>query len=215
VKSVIVYVEGASDRAAMTELLRPLIAHKAQQGIDIQFFEAPRGDKKASIIRKVPQRAAILLANDPSAIVVALPDLYPLNKEVPHTTPQHLFDAIQSEYLKALSQRGLANDERYLTRFKTFCFKYELEALLLAAEEALAVRLGVSKLDVSWTLPVEDQNKDHPPKHIVQALFRKYGGQYSETADAPLILGLSDYQQIVTACPQCFKPFIDFLEQLS
>jgi hypothetical protein len=215
VKAVKVYVEGASDRVAMTELLRPLIAHKAQQGIDIQFFEAPRGDKKASVIRKVPQRAAIILANDPDALVVAMPDLYPLNKEVPHTTPEELFGAIQTEFVRALKQRGLADDERYLTRFKTFCFKYELEALLLAADEALAIRLGAKKLDVTWMLPVEDQNHDHPPKHVVQTLFKQHGSQYVETADAPLILGMSSYQDIASACPQCFKPFIDFLEQLS
>lgn len=213
-KSVKVYVEGPSDVAAMTTLLAPLIEGKAQQGVQIQFFEAPPGDKKASLIRKVPARAALILANDPDSIVAVVPDLYPLNKEVPHENPQELFAAIREEFIQALARRGLADDRRYLDRFKTFCFKYDLEALLLAAETALALRLDEKALKTTWTIPVEDQDRDRPPKCVVTELFEAQGSHYSETADAPLILGLSDYRDIASACPQQFKPFVEFLESM-
>lgn len=213
--SVKVYVEGPSDRAAMTELLRPLIERKAKLGVNIQFFEAPSGDKKESIMRKVPQRAVLILANDPNTIVVAMPDLYPLNKAIPHETPDQLYEAIQTEFKNALKQRNLEGDNRYLGRFKTFCFKYDLEALVLAAEDALALRLNTQNIKVTWHKPVEDQNNNNPPKHVVKELFEAHKTYYSETADAPLILGLADYQQISEACSQCFKPFVEFLESLS
>ncbi len=32
--------------------------------------------------------------------------------------------------------------------------------------------------------------------------------------DAPLILGAARYSEIADACPQCFKPFVDYLESL-
>lgn len=145
--SVKIYVEGPSDKAAMTELLRPLIEHKAQQGVNIQFFEAPPGDKKESLMRKVPQRAALILANEPNTIVLVVPDLHPFNKAIPHETPEQLYAVIQKE--------------------------------------------------------------------IVKQIFEAHKTHYIETADAPFILGLSDYRQISEVCPQCFKPFVEFLESLS
>ena len=61
----------------------------------------------------------------------------------------------------------------------------------------------------------EEQNHDLPPKRIVERLFESCGKQYQESTDAPLILGTADYQTISDRCPQSFKPFIDFLENLS
>ena len=214
-KSVHVYVEGPSDVAAITELLRPLFEAKNRQGIAIRFFEAPRGDKKASVIRKVPLKAVSILRNEPEAMVIAMPDLYPLNKEVPHTTPDELFAAIHTEFDKALADNKLNGDKRYKARFKVFCFKYELEALVLAAETILAERLKLKSLTATWQKPVEDQNNHYPPKQVLQDLFAKHGHHYIDTSDAPLILGLADYHQIADACPQQFKPFVEFLESLT
>jgi hypothetical protein len=95
-----------------------------------------------------------------------------------------------------------------------FCFKYDLEALILAAEEALKDRLGAKSLSVTWRIPVEDQNHNCPPKHIVEELFTKHGKRYQGTVDAPLILGASKYQDIAERCFQCFKPFVQFLASL-
>lgn len=209
---IFVYVEGRSDVGAMTELLKGLIARKQNSGVSIQFFEAPSGDKKESVMRKVPLAAANILLNKPNSVVVAMPDLYPYNKYRPHTTFAELEAIILDEFNRVLHGKGMADDVRYRQRFKVFCFKHDLEALVLAAEDALAIRLKQDKLNVTWHVPVEDQNNDIPPKRIIEALFERYGQRYTETVDTPLILGMSEYRKIADACPQCFKPFVEFLE---
>jgi hypothetical protein len=211
---VVVYVEGPSDRAAMLALLAPLLEQKKQEGISIDFFESPEGDKKASVLTKVPKRAAIIIRNDPSAIVVAMPDLYPKNKGFVHETFKELEAGILKNFADALQAKGRAIDARLRKRLKVFCFKHDLEALLLAAKEALGYRLGASSLKVTWKIPVEDQNHGRPPKRIVEELFAQYSKSYRDTVDAPVILGASKYQDIADQCPQCFKPFVQFLASL-
>ena len=155
---VVVYVEGPSDRAAMIALLAPLLEQKRQEGIGIDFFESPEGDKKTSVLTKVPKRAAVIIRNDSSAIVVAMPDLYPKNKGFTHETFEELQAGILKNFADALQAKGRKIDARLRERFKVFCFKHDLEALLLAAKGALGDRLGVTSLKVTWEIPVEDQN---------------------------------------------------------
>jgi hypothetical protein len=198
----------------MLALLDPLLKQKQQEGIRIDFFESPEGDKKTSVLTKVPKRAAAIICNDPSTIVVAMPDLYPKNKAFPHETFEELKAGILRNLDDALQSRGKKGDSRLKERFKVFCFKYDLEALILAAREALKERLGVRSLSVTWRIPVEDQNHNRPPKCIVEELFAKHGKRYQGTVDAPRILGASKYQDIADRCPQCFKPFVQFLAGL-
>ncbi len=168
---------------------------------------------KKSILLEVPRRAAAIVANDNQTVVVALPDLYPRDKAFPHVTFEEMRDGICQNFDRALRDK-IGDDFRPRERFKVFCFKHDLEALLLAAPEALEMRLGVQSLTPTWIIPVEDQNHDQPPKRIIEALFEKYNGRYVDTVDAPLILGLADYREIADACPQCFNPFVEFLSQL-
>jgi len=211
---VIIYVEGPSDKAAMEALLMSLIELKRKQGITIEFFDAPSGDKKASVLTKVPIKAVNMIMNDPSAMVIALPDLYPRNKAFPHVTFNEMSDGIRERFHKALQQKGGADDVRLQTRFHVFCFKHDLEALLLTAENALKKRLCVNTLKRTWKLPVEEQNHDCPPKRVIENLFKQHDMQYKGTADAPAILADCEYHDLALRCPQCFKPFIDFLEGL-
>lgn len=211
---IVVYVEGPSDRAAMLALLDPLLKQKRQEGVQIDFFESPEGDKKMSVLTKVPKRAATIIRNDPSSIVVAMPDLYPKNKGFPHTTFEELRKGMMRNFEEALQSKGKKTDTRLRARFKVFCFKYDLEALVLAAEQPLKDRLGVRSIRRTWRVPVEDQNHEQPPKRIIEKLFKAYGKRYQDTVDAPLILGASKYQDIADRCPQCFKPFIQFLAGL-
>ncbi|HEX8651911.1 MAG TPA: DUF4276 family protein [Pyrinomonadaceae bacterium] len=213
-KEVMVYVEGPSDKAAMQALLRPLLEQKQQEGTTINFFESPVGDKKESVLMKVPIRAANIILNDPYSIVVAMPDLYPKNKAFPHETVDQLVHGILQNFSDALRMKKAQDDTRLKERFKVFCFKYELEALVLAAEDSLKNRLGANSLNVTWQIPVEDQNHDLPPKRIIESLFEKYGKRYTETVDAPLILSKCLYQDIADRCFQCFKPFVEFLVSL-
>jgi len=214
VGKVIVYVEGPSDQAAMEALLAPLLQQKLQEGVVISFSRALRGDRKKYILIEVPRRAVGIL-NDPHSVVVAMPDLYPKNKGFPHETFDELKAGILKNLNDALHSRDIEDDIRLKDRFKVFCFKYDLEALILAAEEALKKRLGADRLDVTWRIPVEDQDHVHPPKRIVERLFKEHGAlPYEDTDDAPLILGGSKYQDIADKCPQCFKPFVEFLTNL-
>ena len=91
---VIVYVEGKSDRLGMETLLRPLVEEKRQQGVDIQFYETPNGDRKTSVLTKVPIKAVNILRNVPDSVVVALPDLYPRNKGFLHETVDELVEGV-------------------------------------------------------------------------------------------------------------------------
>ena len=212
--NVFVYVEGPSDKAAMNTLLEPLLALKRQQGIGIEFFPAPEGDKKRSVLTKVPKKAVNIILNNPSAIVIAMPDLYPKNVGFPHVTFEEMAAGIIKNFEDYLRLKHGKIDLRLKKRFKVFCFMHDLEALLLACEEGLKSRLGIRSLPITWRKPVEQQNHNHPPKWIVEQLFKQYGEHYQGTIDAPLILGTEKYQDVADLCPQCFKPFVEFLDSL-
>ncbi len=213
-RRVIVYVEGPSDKLAMEALLKSLIDEKRQGGIVIDFFPASSGDRKTYLLTTVPQRAANILLNDPNAVVIVMPDLYPKNKEFTHETPEQLEEGIRTRFSKALQRKNKSDDSRYQPRFKVFCFKHDLEALLLASQNSTREHLGLSSLSPTWMIPVEDQNHSYPPKKVLEALFSANGRKYIDTIHAPLILGRSSYQEVADSCPQCFKPFVSFLENL-
>jgi hypothetical protein len=208
---IVVYVEGPSDKRAMEHLLEPLL-HKARSvGVAIDFIPT---EGKRKLITKTPIKAANILCNEADAVVIALPDLYPQNMGIAHQSFSELEEQLECEFRKIL-ERKCIDDERLRQRFKVFCFKYDLEALVLAAEEQLASRLGVPAIACSWIKPVENQNHNQPPKHIVEKIFSEHHDRYQDTIDAPLILGASSYSVIAERCPQCFKPFVEYLESVS
>lgn len=220
---VMIYVEGNSDKLAMEQLFKQVIENKQNQGIKIQFFSGKGsdnhrgGDAKKELLEVIPKKAINILKNNPNSIVAVMPDLYPPNKGFNHTTYKELETGIMSQFNQELTRKGI-NDQRLIERFRVFCFKYDLEALVLASETQLRTRLGLRKdqnFPISWTIPVEDQNHDQPPSRIVERLFKAYNETYQKTADSVLILGQAHYQDIAERCPQCFKPFVEFLENLS
>jgi hypothetical protein len=214
-----IYVECPSDKLAMEALLTPLIELKLQQGIRIDFFPVKGkdndkgGDAKKDLLTKTPIKAANIICNKPNTIVIVIPDLYPKNKGFKHETITELENGVICNFEKALQQKGI-DDNRIKERFKIFCFKHDLEALILAAETELSSILNVDALPRTWIIPVEDQNHDVPPKRIVEEIFRTDGKSYDGKIDTPLILGLANYQEIAERCPQAFKPFVEFLENL-
>lgn len=211
---VIVYVEGASDKDAMRACLRPLIEDKATEGIAITFAESPRGNKKNTLLQMVPLTAVNILLNEPEAVVVAVPDLYPPNRVFEHDTPDALRAGMLRQFEQCLREKGV-DDQRLRQRFKVFCFKHDLEVLLLAAEEELMAHLHAKRFNVEWRKPVEDQNHGHPPARVVADLFHAHHRSYQKRTDAPLILSNSRYQVLADRCPQCFKPFVEFLAGLT
>lgn len=210
-RHVKVYVEGPSDRLAMQELLRDLLQRLREKGVIVSFISL---EGKPNLLKKVPLRALNDLSYDSGTLVIVLPDLYPPDVVLKHRTYQELHDALKTELKKAMRQKGITNPG-LLERFYVFCFKHDLEALLLAAEHELAIHLGCRKLHRTWVLPVEEQDHNKPPKHIVEALFKAQKKQYVDTIDAPGILRAADYRSIAQACPQCFKPFVELLESLA
>jgi len=119
---VIVYVEGVSDKLGLEALLKPLLAEKNRQGVRIGFFEAPKGDKKKSVLVKVPKKAVNILLNDPAAHVVALPDLYPPDKGFPHRTVSELQEGIGINFKEALQRKAPDASPRLSERFHIHCF---------------------------------------------------------------------------------------------
>src|SRR5262245_45374200 len=127
---VVVYVEGPSDKIAMAELLSPLLELKRQAGVEIDFFDAPAGDKKASVLTKVPIRAVTILRKGPPTGVGALRDLYPKDVALKHETAAELISGVQRNFEQALQSKAGSVDARIVKRFHVFCFKYDLEALV-------------------------------------------------------------------------------------
>jgi len=213
-KKVIVYVEGPSDCSAMEELFAAFLERKRNQGVDIQFYDGHRGDAKKAVLTKIPRKAVNIILNDPNADVVAMPDLYPKDKAFTHSTFEELAEGIRKNFEQALKARGAEDDARLRERFKVFCFKHDMEALVLASVKALGERLGADDLKATWKVPVDDQDFDRPPKRVIEDLFRQHGKRYKDTVDAPIIMRGADHEEVADRCPQCFKPFVEFLEGL-
>lgn len=210
---VTVYVESAADAAAMFTLLWPLMEIKSRQGVAVEFRPATEGDRKAFVLTKVPAMAARILSHDPRDIVVAMPDLYPRNTCFAHETFEQLKRGILDNYSAFIRLKRIEG-RRLEERFRVFCFKHELEALILAYPEGLRRELNRRTLDITWTVPTEDQNHDEPPSKIVNQLFAAVGRTYSGESHAPKILNGITYPELAELCPQCFGPFVQFLQDV-
>lgn len=209
---VLVYVEGPSDRQSLTGLLEPLIQRKRRQGVYIQFID--RDSKGDLVSDTLIQKALRFLQSEPDGRFVLLPDLYPPNQGVvPHETVDELVDGLHDRFHQN-AEDWTVEPTDIENRFRVFCLKYELEALILAAEEALGVHLGTDTFSVTWTREVEDQNHDKPPEEVVSEIFQENGEQYTKTVDAPEILERADYEEVADDCPQQFQPFVQFLSSL-
>jgi len=213
-KKVIIYVEGIFDKLVLEMLFNDLITHKTSVGVFISIHEAPKGDKKKSVLLKVPIKAADILAQNSHDVVVAIPDLYPLNKGFPHTSFSELESGIRKAFIKRLETKNVKNINTLNNRFKVFCFKYDMEVLLLAAENELINYLKASRFRKTWTKPVEDQNGNEPPKRIVEKLFLEHQQTYNDRIDATGVLDGVQPELLASECLECFDPFVKFLKSI-
>jgi hypothetical protein len=202
-------VEGPSDKDCLKALLSRLMIRAEEQGVKIDFF--PQGGKKP-LLNKCPAKAANIVLNNPSAQVVILPDLYPKNMGGLHETKEELIELVQNRFQEALRRKQVKEPEALQGRFHVHCFKYDLEALLLASVEEVATYLGETEIKRDWKLPVEDQDHDYPPKRILEKLFQDRDKKYKDTIDAPAILGQANLDRLKKECPQCFAPLVQLLE---
>lgn len=198
----------------MEALLAPLLGELRQCGVGVNFFTEESGDRKKALLLKVPEKAVNILRSQPRAVVAVMPDLYPKNRGFPHETFAELDHGIRENFRSAMKRKRINNPADLERRFKVFCFKHDLEALILASYESLKTRLGAPDLSRTWGVPVENVNHDRPPKRVVEDLFASRGQRYRDTVDAPLILSASSYRAVAEDCSQCFKPFVEFLASL-
>ena len=203
---IFVYVEGPSDQLGMRELLADIMARAAGKGGRVDFY--PLGGK-GPLLNKGPKKAINILRNRPNSYVFLVPDLYPRNKPFTHSTYNELKGELEKRLKNDMQRKNC--DERLAERFFVHCFKYDLEALMLASPEALLTRLEKQKFSQSWTNPVENQDHDKPPKRIVEALFLDAGMKYKDTVDVPWVLKRSRFSVLMEKCPQNFKPFVEDL----
>lgn len=203
---VFVYVEGPSDQLGMRELFAGIIDVAKENGKTVDFYPL---NGKEPLLKKGPIRALNILRNRPNSFVFLVPDLYPPNKPFPHVDYNGLKDELRKRFDQEVQRKGC--DSRLKDRFFIHCFKYDLEALVLASEEALLARLERSHFSKSWTKPVENQNHSNPPKRIVEVLFSDAGMKYKDTADVPWILKRANYRELICKCSQNFKPFVEDL----
>lgn len=203
---VFVYVEGPSDQLGMRELFANIIDIANQNGNSVDFYPL---NGKEPLLNKGPIRAINILRNRPNSYVFLVPDLYPPNKPFPHVNYNELKDELRKRFDQELRRKGC--DDRLSDRFFVHCFKYDLEALILASETAFLARIEKHQFSRSWTKPVENQNHYNPPKRIVEAIFSDSGMKYKDTADVPWILKRASYTELTGKCSQNFKPFVEDL----
>jgi hypothetical protein len=214
---VVVYVEGPSDKLALEKFLGELIDKGNKRGVGIRF--SPQNGK-APILNDVPRKAAEILKQHPTDWVFALPDLYPMSSYDGTPNAHHSFAELErllrdkfTAYAEKIALPEVARD-----RFRVHCLKHDLEVLLLAAPEALRMRLGTrDALHDQWRRTVEDQNDERPPKRIVEELFRRYRKKpdYIDTKDAPWILERASLDKVIEACSQRFRPFVHELRSIA
>jgi hypothetical protein len=183
VKEIFVYLEGQSDQIGMRRLLSHPIDCATAKGNRVEFYFM--GGKK-SLLNNGHKKAINILRNKPNSWVFLVPDLYPQNMPFAHSTYDELKRELEKRFRSELKRKKC--DDRLKERFLVHCFKYDLEVLLLASDQALMQRLGTTKFTQTWTNPVEDQDHHRPPKRVVKDLFSDAGKKYKETADVPWIL---------------------------
>lgn len=216
---VVVYFEGVSDVKCMESLFSPKIAQSQAIGIDIEFYSVPESENlahnKRALLKKYPKKAAIILRNESDSVVAIMPDLYPQMVAFAHNDVASLREGLMAAFAQEISNEEPAFRDDMKSRFHVFCFKHDLEALLLAIPDALAAAVGQTTISQSWVTPVEDQNFNKPPKLIVEGLFKQFGRRYSSVNDAPALLSSEKMSRIRTSCNQCFDPFVTFLESFT
>lgn len=219
-----IYVEGGSDELALKALWESWRAKLRREGHGIKVIPL---DNKSKFFRKIGHLAAEKLIANEEDIVIGLPDLYP-NQPYAGTRFEHS----NMTQLKLIQKKEVSNAlkevfgvnrpqvRQLLERFLPSALKHDLEMLLLAAQDQLRSFLGTPDRLGNWRNPVEDQNQNHPPKRIVEELFRTKSRTrcaYRDTKDASAVLRkVTDIKTIIynetkqIKCP-VFKALLDWI----
>jgi len=214
-----VYVEGRSDKDALSALCRNWRQDLRTRGWGIEFVSLKN---KSEYLRKIGPRATEKLMNDKHDLVVGLPDLYP-NRHYEHTKYSHNslqeLKHLQTQLVKRSLQMnvGPGDSDSRISRFHASALKHDLEMLLLAVPRHLQTSLRMKNAPKGWRLPPEDQNQNNPPKNIVEKLFRIHRKQsYLEAKDGHAILRNVDISEVLydergqEQCPT-FRAMLDWI----
>ena len=211
-----VYVEGKSDVGALSALWSGWKEKLRDEGWGIQLIHL---ENKSNYFIKIGHRVTEKLLNDPSDLVVGLPDLYP-NQNYATTDYRHnnlkelqnVQNRLVNESLSSEKKVREADVDSHMARFYASALKHDLEVLLLAATSQLQSRLNTQDNLSGWRRPPEDQNQNKPPKRIVEELFSKYRKRqsYNDVVDGPAILRNADLQEVAEQCP-VFRAMINWI----
>ncbi len=214
-----VFVEGKSDKVALSALFRNWMQDLKTRGWGIEFVSLR---SKSEYLRKIGPRAAEKLLYDEHDHVVGLPDLYP-NRNYESTGYGHSNLQELKNLQMRLVERSLRNKvgpgdtDRKLSRFYASALKHDLEMLLLAVPSRLQLQLKMRNRPRGWRFPPEDQNQNKPPKRIVEELFRvNLKRSYLETKDCHAILRNVDLSEVLfnesgnVQCPE-FRAMLDWI----
>jgi len=169
-----VFVEGESDRLALSALWQPWLERLKSSGHGIHFIPL---ETKQKFFKKIGPRAASKIAGDGLDVAVGLPDLYPnqpfANGPYRHDDLKRLQE-VQRELVKdsLIQSYGLSRPDAVrcaMERFHASALCHDLEMLLLAARDFLKDYLRTQDQLGHWSHPVESQNQDRPPKRIYTA----------------------------------------------
>ena len=219
-----IYVEGEADKLALEALWSKWREELRRLGHGIKIIPLAN---KSKFFRKIGPRAARQLYDNNDDIVIGLPDLYPnqpyTGTRYAHRNIAELKSVQKKEVSDALQNIFSFNSQQVrqlLQRFLPSALKHDLEMLLLAAKDQLRSYLRTPDRLGNWHNPVEDQNQNHPPKRIVEELFRTKSitrRAYRDTRDASAILrNVTDIKTIIynannqIECP-VFKTLLDWI----
>lgn len=207
----LIYVEGPTDKAILAAVLQEVRDRARIRNASIEIIA--EGDK-TRLILGVPRKAVLHLEQYQDNWVFIVPDLYPTRSYTANDTHHRSAEELRgiiARRVKELTDRYAEREAASIRRrIKVHCFKYDVESLLLAVPDRLRMRLKTEhRLTGGWVRPVENQNDDHPPKYVVEELFKKYVGRtYIGPIDGPQILSGIKLTELEKACPQSFGPFI-------
>jgi hypothetical protein len=219
--TVHIYVEGASDVAALRALLAAEGRASFASGVGLRLA---RLNNKDQLLRKIAPHAFQRLSQDPTSHVVAMPDLHPT---VPfegtpnaHRSCDELVELLQRRLRDEAQAKGWRSDrlDGLLRRFHAFPFSHDLEVLLLAAHEKLRAYLRArASLAGAFRHPAEEHDDRDPPKRVVQELFLRHRKvRYEPVIHAPAVLRNVPPSELRVSgeCPR-FAEFLDTLVRIT
>ena len=208
-----VFVEGSSEVKALSALWSSWTQKLGNNGWGIRIIPL---ENKPNYFKDIGPRTIEKLLNDPSDLVVGLPDLYP-NRDYANTDYKHNnlreLQGVQTRLVKQHLQQKVrrVDVDSHMARFYASALKHDLEMLLLAATKQLQSRLKMRNRPGGWRRPPEDQNQNQPPKRIVEDLFRRHLKRaYREIVDSTAILRNADLREVAEQCP-AFRDMIDWI----